>query len=66
MVDTALCPDCEEVVVDGYQYHPGCCPHDEVEPYDEGDTRHYCQECGARVVRTTTEHDNVWSWEVAD
>jgi len=66
--DTHLCPDCDEVV-DGWQYHPTCCPHDEVEVDDgrdgeAGAIRAFCQSCGEEVRLGEPEEDGVPGWEV--
>jgi len=66
--DTHLCPDCDEVV-EGYQYHPGCCPHDEVTEDDGRDgaggrLRYFCQSCGSEVYAEPNEDGGI-DWVVA-
>lgn len=59
---TTLCPDCEEYVEDSATYHPGCCPHEEVDldlgfagdPARETPDHGICTSCGAEVH---LEHD---------
>ena len=50
---TGLCGLCDEVLED-YEYHPGCCPHDEVTVDDgrdghRGRVRAFCDQCGDEV-----------------
>jgi len=66
--DTRLCADCDEVV-EGWQFHPGCCPHDVVEVDDgrdgeAGAIRAFCQSCGEEVRLGEPEEDGVPGWEV--
>jgi hypothetical protein len=66
--DTRLCADCDEVV-DGYQFHPDCCPHDEVEEDDGRDgvggrLRWFCESCGDEL-RAEPNEDGGIDWVLA-
>jgi hypothetical protein len=45
------CPECLELVDEGFTLHPGCCPHDDYEPVDDrdggaGTVWEQCLDCG--------------------
>jgi hypothetical protein len=68
-----ICPDCEEMVADGFAWHQPCCPHYGVDTSDDADGvagngathvwRSYCHDCGADVEGEPDEDGGIM-WEV--
>jgi len=55
-----LCVECGEVTADEHRFHPSCCPHDDVESFDDRDGHRgrryeWCHGCGSEVLAEMDE-----------